>query len=322
MSRENTVTPREVVLVTGASGFIGSRLVERLSASGRYSVLAADSHWTERSDAFASLPEVERCTVDLRDTEAVEAVVARSDRVVHLAAIRAVVGADDPRLAFDVNVSASYDLMTAAKQHHVRRIVYGSSHSVYGSFATRRTFRHREGEVADGHGIGMYGASKLAVEAYLEATANTGGPEFLSLRLGTIYGPGVNRDNSLGGMMMDAIDAVRAGEVATVRWSPDSLHDLVYVDDAAAALAAALDLDTDEKAVNVVGEPITTVDLFGALVELAGGDESSIRWQPELTRYQQVSRDRMLSLFGSVANTPIEEGLQAFLDWHMSRTSV
>ncbi|WP_172652786.1 NAD-dependent epimerase/dehydratase family protein [Rhodococcus opacus] len=308
---------KEVVLVTGASGFVGSRLVEQLSTSGRYRVLAADSHWTDRSKTFGELSDVERCDIDLRDREAVDALVSRSGSIVHLAAIRAVAGLDDPWAAFEVNVSAAYGLMDSAKRHGVRRIVYGSSHSVYGNFAERRTYRHRENEVAEGSGIGMYGASKLAVEAYLEAHANTGGAEFISLRLGTIYGPGVNRDNSIGGMMMDAIDAVRAGRAPVVRWAPDALHDLVYVDDAAAALLAAIGVDSAAKAINVVGEPINTTELFRILVELVGGDAATIDWQPELVRYQQVSRDLMLADLGPILGTRIEDGLQAFVDWHL-----
>ena len=312
---------KESVLVTGASGFVGSKLVQQLSASGRYRVLAADSHWTDRSNVFDELPDVERCNIDLRDRGAVDALVSRSEHIVHLAAIRAVAGHGDPWAAFEVNVAASYGLMEAAKRHGVQRIVYGSSHSVYGNFAKRRTYGHRENEVADGSGIAMYGASKLAVEAYLEAHANTGGAKFISLRLGTIYGPGVNRDNSLGGMMMDVIDAVRSGSVPVVRWAPDALHDLVYVDDAAAALLAALDVDTEVKAINVVGEPIDTTELFRILVETVGGDPTAIEWRPELVRYQQVSRDLMLADLGPILSTGIKDGLQAFVDWHLGAGS-
>ncbi|BDH56521.1 NAD(P)-dependent oxidoreductase [Tsukamurella sp. PLM1] len=313
------MSTKETVLVTGGSGFIGSRVVERLSATGRYHVLAADAVRTERSAALDSLPDVEFCEIDLRNSEAVDALVARTHHIIHLAAIRAVAGAGNPRAAFEVNVIATYDLMDAAKRHGVRRIVYGSSHSVYGSFATFRPFRHREDETADGRGIGMYGASKLAVEAYLEAHANGGGAEFLSLRLGTIYGPGVNRDNSLGGMMMDVIDAVRSGRQAVVRWAPDALHDLVYVDDAATAIADAITVPATEKAVNIVGEPINTTDLFERLIELTGAENPSVEWTSELVRYQQVCRDRMLAMgFGPSLSTPIDAGLQAFIDWHLA----
>ncbi|WP_326686187.1 NAD(P)-dependent oxidoreductase [Streptomyces sp. NBC_01795] len=312
------MTAKETVLVTGSSGFIGSHLVELLSTSGRYHVIAADAQRSARSASFAALPDVEVCELDLRDRAAMEAVVSRCQSIVHLAALRPAAASARPRAAFEVNVVAAYDLIELATQHGIRRIVFGSSHSVYGAFRERRTFRHREHETAEGCGLGMYGASKLAVEAYLEAHANNGGPEFLSLRFGTIYGPRVNRDNSLGGMMMDAIDAVRAGGRPEVRWAPDALHDLVYVADAAKTIVEALHVRTDEKAINIVGEPVTTTELFGTLVRTAGGAPSTIDWKPEQVRYQQVSQDRMFAVFGRILETGMTDGLRAFVEWHLS----
>ena len=309
------MSERETVLVTGASGFIGSILVEMLARQG-YHVLATDAQESSRTSRFTAIPGVEFLVLDLRHRDALAPAVAQADRIVHLAALRPAAASANPRTAFEVNVAAAYDLIELAAQHDVRRIVYGSSHSVYGAFAQPRVFRHREYEVAEGRGLAMYGASKLAVEAYLQAHANTGGSPYISLRLGTIYGPGVNRDNSLGGMMMDAVDAVRAGERAVVEWEPDAQHDLLFVTDAAASIVAALQVDTEETVINVVGEPVSTTQLFGELVTLAGGDISAIDWMGGKARYQMVSQDRMLAVLGPVP-TSLREGLQAFLNWHL-----
>ena len=284
------MSERETVLVTGASGFIGSILVEMLARQG-YRVLATDAQESSRTSRFTAIPGVEFHVLDLRHRDALAPVVAQADRIVHLAALRPAAASANPRTAFEVNVAAAYDLIELAAQHDVRRIVYGSSHSVYG-------------------------ASKLAGEAYLQAHANTGGSPYISLRLGTIYGPGVNRDNSLGGMMMDAVDAVRAGERAVVEWEPDAQHDLLFVTDAAASIVAALQVDTEETVINVVGEPVSTTQLFGELVTLAGGDISAIDWMGGKARYQMVSQDRMLAVLGPVP-TSLREGLQAFLNWHL-----
>jgi UDP-glucose 4-epimerase len=309
------MTTVDTVLVTGASGFIGSHLVEALNSSGRYQVIATDAQLSARAAAFASLPRVELVELDLRDRSALEPVVAKSTSIVHLAALRPVAATARPRDAFDVNVVAAYDLIELATQHDVRRIVFGSSHSVYGAFREPREFRYRETDTA-GPGVGMYGASKLAVEAYLSAYANNGGPEYLSLRLGTLYGPRVNRDNSLGGMMMDAIDAVRRGHRPEVRWAPEAMHDLVYVLDATRAIVASLEVAKTGVAVNVTGDPIPSTRLFGTLVELAGGDPDDIDWKPEQSRFQMVSQERMRALLGDVLQTSLDEGLRAFLRWH------
>lgn len=308
------------VLVTGSSGFIGSHLVEMLSASGCWNVIAADVTQTERSTSFRDLPRVEMADLDLRDRDALEALVKRSTHIVHLAALRPAAATARPRDAFDVNVSATYDLIELATAHGVKRIVFGASHSVYGSFGEPRTYRYRETDT-HGPGLAFYGASKIAVEAYLAAHAQAGGPEWVSLRLGTIYGPRVNRDNSLGGMMMDAIDTVRAGGRPEVLWSPDSMHDLVYVDDAALAIERALDVTETGLAINVTGDPIPTTKLFGTLVEMAGGDQETIEWKPEKSRFQMVSNERLHAVLGPVLKTSFEQGIRNFLDWHDAKSS-
>src|SRR6478609_3728464 len=144
------MTDKEVVLVTGASGFIGSQLVQLLSESDAYRIIAVDARHTGRSDAFDARADVQVCDLDLRDRSALEAVMPGVHRIVHLAALRPAAAAKTPRTAFEVNVAATYDLIELAAQHGVRRIVFGSSHSVYGSFRQRREYRFREAEVADG----------------------------------------------------------------------------------------------------------------------------------------------------------------------------
>lgn len=305
----------QTVLVTGASGFIGSHLVEILSASGDWKVIAADVAHSDRSEAFRDHPEVELAELDLRDRSVLRAMVARSTHIVHLAALRPAAATARPRDAFDVNVSATYDLIELAAEYGVKRIVFGASHSVYGAFREPRTFRYRETDT-HGPGLGFYGASKIAVEAYLAAHADAGGAEYISLRLGTIYGPRVNRDNSLGGMMMDAIDTARAGGRPEVMWSKDSMHDLVYVDDAVHALGQALIIPESGIAINVTGDPIPTTRLFGTLVELAGGDPTAIDWKPEKSRYQMVSNERLHSVMGSVLTTSFDQGIRNFINWH------
>ena len=305
----------ETVAVTGASGFLGSHLIEQLSASGRYRIIAADTTRNARSALIESLPHVEFREIDLRDRAALVALTTDADSVVHLAALRPREVDAKRRQAFEVNVIAAYDLIELAAEHGVRRIVFGSSHAVYGPFKEPRTFRFREDETGQAPNVGMYGASKLAVEAYLSAHAASGGADFISLRLGTVYGPRVNRDNSLGGMMLDAVAAVRRGDRPVVQWHPDAIHDLVYVVDAASAIVAALETTTTATAINVVGPPLPSTTVFGTLVELVGGDPADIDWQPDRARYQLVSQDKMLEVFGPILDTPLGDGLQAFIEW-------
>src|SRR3954453_24184122 len=232
----------ELVLVTGAAGFVGSRVVELLAGSGR-NVRAVDVVENERSAAVASLAGTEYVAADLRDRAAVAQLLHGVSQVVHLAAVRSRSSDSNPRLSHEVNVDATYDLIAGAARHGVRRFVFGSSHTVYGAFADPDRAPFREDETGGtGRGLSLYAATKLAAEAYLEAFAGSGGPPYLSLRLGTIYGPRVS-EGSNNATMLDVLRAVDEGSAPVVPWTRQSRHGLVHVDDVALSCVRALDSD-------------------------------------------------------------------------------
>ncbi|MGY1495796.1 NAD-dependent epimerase/dehydratase family protein [Streptomyces sp. QTS52] len=307
---------RRRVLVTGAAGFLGSHVVERLSAAGRYDVVATDVMRTERSDALAALDDVEFLAMDLRDTEALEAAVGECDSVVHLAAVRTQTASASPRAAYDVNVGAAYDLLSLLARHGVERLVLGSTHSVYGPFGDPAAPPFTEGQASIRPGLSMYAASKLAAEAFAEAFAHAGGAPYVILRYGTIYGPRANRDSNAG-ILLDILDALDRGERPSVPWQRDAVHALVHVDDAALATVRALEMAGVERtAVNVVGPPVTADELYTALVRIHGSDPATIEWRDERTRYQHVSSERLASELGLTTTTDLLSGLQEFVDWY------
>ena len=169
-------TPQSV-LVTGAVGFVGSRLVEALSAHG-HRVRAVDLR--PESD-LSRLRGVDYRQVDLRDRRASREAVEGVTRVVHLAAVRTKEAGHSPRASLEVNVDATYDLFEAAADAGVGRIVFGSSHTVYGAFQDRAAGPYAESDTGvTGRGLNMYAATKLAAEAFLEAMRSAGGCDYLS----------------------------------------------------------------------------------------------------------------------------------------------
>ena len=208
---EGGETVRRTVVVTGAAGFLGSHVVELLSGSGGFEVIATDVVRSERADALGALPGVRFRAADLRDSGAVEEMVAGADAVVHLAAVRTKVAVARPREAYEINIGATHDLMALAAKHAVGRFVFGSTQSVYGKFADPGVSPFREDDATVKPGLGMYAASKLAGEALLSAFADAGGPEYVSLRFGTIYGPRVNIDSN-GGILLEVLQTLDRGE--------------------------------------------------------------------------------------------------------------
>ena len=166
-----------------------------------------------------------------------------------------------------------------------------------------------------GRDVSMYAAAKLACEAFLPPFAARGGFGYLALRFGSIYGPDA-AEHSNSWMMLEALRAVDRGEKARVTWSKDSRHSLVYVDDAARAVVRAIDLPLRNVAVNVVGEPASTDDIYSTLLRLYGANPEDVEFTPDRRRYQLVDNERLRTSFGCPPETSLEAGLQAIVNWH------
>ena len=306
------------VLVTGSGGFVGSRVVELLADSAEHNVLALDVVETPRLHEVAQLPGVDVRVMDLRDTDGLGRVVSGVDAVVHLAAVRTQASSARPKDAHDINVGTTYDLLALAAEHGVRRFVFGSTNTLYGPYLDPDAPPRTEDQPWVCRGINMYAATKLASEAYLEAFAGEGGPDYLALRIGPIYGPGVS-PGSNGAMMLDLLQSLDRGERPSVPWTEESVHSFVFIDDVAEAVVAALDAPRSRLAVNVVGEAVTARRLCEETVRLYGHDPSTIEFRGERVRYQHVSQALMGDVLGFVPRTSLDVGLQQLIDWHRAR---
>ena len=178
------------VLVTGSRGFIGRAVCNLLLREG-YRVLAVDQAETE-DDATNTRREEIQC--DISDAAQVQSVFEGEeiDSIVHLAAVLPTAAQDDPRRATEVNIQGSLNLLQMASRFGARRIVFGSSLSVYGSWP------HDE-RVSETHRASpddLYGAAKIYVERLGEAYVAKHGPEFVSLRIGRVVGAGARSATS------------------------------------------------------------------------------------------------------------------------------
>ena len=311
-------TSEKTVIVTGGAGFVGSRAVELLATSAKR-VVALDVVESPRARELTQLPNVDFRTVDLRDLGAVEPIVAESDAIIHLAAVRSQASKARPKDAHDINVGCTYDLLSLCARHGVERFVFSSSNTVYGSYQDPLAPPFREDHPWVCRGVNMYAATKLAGEAYLEAFAASGGPEYVALRIGPVYGPRVKSDSNASSML-HVLQALDEGKPPSISWTKDSVHSFVYVDDVAKAIVASLNTTQTRVAVNVVGEAARAEHIYSRLAELYGHDPALLDWKGERARYQFVSQERMKAVLGFTPETSLDEGLQALIDWHRGKS--
>ena len=227
------------VVVTGAAGFIGSNLTDALLDAG-HDVLALDD--LSSGSAANVDPRARWRQADVADLDAVTEAFAGREVVFHQAAHRSVVRSVDQPLASDhANTHGTLSVLAAARAAGVRRVVYASSSSVYGTAEVRPTPE----TVAPRPGS-PYAVSKLAGEHYARVYTELYGLETVSLRYFNVYGPRQRPDSAYAPVIPLFIDLLRRGESPTVHGDGRQTRDFTYVGDVVRAnvLAATADADT------------------------------------------------------------------------------
>jgi len=176
------------VLVTGARGFVGRALVKVLLQSG-FTVVPLDQAPVAGSDERAR-----EVVCDIGDREQLQRVFEeeRFDSVIHLAAVLPTAAQRDPGLATRVNVVGSLNLLELARQFGVKRFVFASSLSIYGTWDEKHVVSETDRAAPED----LYGAAKLYVEQLGAAHREQHGLDFVSLRIGRVVGPGANSTSS------------------------------------------------------------------------------------------------------------------------------
>jgi len=321
------------VIVTGAAGFIGSHLVDRLLARGTR-VVGVDSF-----DPFYD-PAVKRRNLegalasggftlveaDIRDAAGLEPAVRAAggegaQAIVHLAAKAGVrPSIAEPMLYADVNVNGTVAVLELARRLGVGRFVFGSSSSVYGN-APRVPFS--EDDAVDAP-ISPYAATKRAGELICHTYRHLHGLSIACLRFFTVYGPRQRPDLAIHAFAR----RMAAGEAIPLFGDGTSQRDYTYVDDILDGVEGALAFTAREPGFGIfnLGESQTTT--LTRLVELisgAMGVEPRIEWRPpqpgDVERtYADIGRARRV--LGYAPRVPVEEGIPRFVEWFRAQAAV
>ncbi len=225
-------------LVTGGAGFIGSNLVRALLARGD-DVRVLDNFSTgNRSNLAELLGEVELVEGELRSYERVHNAVRGVEVVFHLGALGSVPrSVQDPLTSGAVNVEGALNVLLAARDEGVRRVVYASSSSIYGNQAELPL---RETMAPDP--ISPYGVAKLAAERYcVSFTRVYSSFETVVLRYFNVFGPRQDPRSQYAAVVPLFVTAIAAGEPVTIFDDGEQSRDFTYVDNVVAANLLAVD---------------------------------------------------------------------------------
>jgi UDP-glucose 4-epimerase len=256
------------VLVTGGAGFIGSNLVRALLARGD-EVRVLDNLSTGNRRNLAELAgDVEIVEGELRSYERVHNAIRGVELVFHEGALPSVPrSVHDPLTTSAVNVEGTLNVLLAARDEDVRRVVFASSSSVYGNVGE---LPRRENQHTDP--ISPYGVSKLAAERYCVAFSRVYALETVALRYFNVFGPNQDPTSQYAAVVPRFIAAVRAGRPVSIYGDGTQSRDFTYVANVVDAnlLAAAAD-DVSGAVLNVAtGRQLSVNDLADAVGEVLG----------------------------------------------------
>jgi UDP-glucose 4-epimerase len=255
-------------LVTGGGGFIGHHLVRRLLTDG-YDVCVLDNFSTGRRERLDGL-DVALVEGDLRSYERAHTAVRGTDVVFHLGALPSVPrSVQDPLTTSAVNVEGTLNVLLAARDESVRRVVFASSSSVYGASAVLP-----KTESDQPLPISPYGVSKVAAEHYCRAFTTVYGLETVSLRLFNVFGPGQDPLSQYAAVVPRFIAALGSGKRPIVYGDGQQTRDFTYVDDVVEAFMVAVQEDIPAGDVFNVAAGVETslLDLIDILNDLFGSN--------------------------------------------------
>jgi len=306
-------------LVTGGAGFIGSNIARALAIRGDR-VRVFDNFVTGRRENLADLPEVEVVEGDVRDSDALRSAMAQVDRVLHQAALPGVPrSVQDPVTSNESNLTGTLNVLIAARDAGVKRVVCASSSSVYGDTPTLPKV-----ETMAPRPISPYAVTKLTGELYCTVFHQLYGLEAVALRYFNVFGPHQDPLSDYAAVIPLFIAAMTRGERPRVEGDGTQSRDFTFVDNVVQAnLRAAQASGVTGEVFNVAcGQRYTLLDLVDRLNRILG-----TRLEPRFgearagdVKHSLADIDKARRLLGYEPSVSFDEGLERTVAWHRRRS--
>ena len=303
------------ILVTGGAGFIGSHLVDDLAKRGHRVRILDNFSTGRRENLTRSLKKVQVIRGDVRDLRAVQKAAQGVARVFHLAAVSSVPqSVDNPGPTWDANVGGTLNVLEAARENDVPRVIFISSASVYGAqrkvpFVESMTLR----------GSSPYATSKLVGEQFCELYGRLYGLETVALRLFSVYGPRQNPRSQYANVIPAFATLLLSGGTPTIYGTGRQTRDFVFVEDVVRALrTAAYSRKLAGQVINVgTGQQTSVVGLLKSIQETLGTRAKPLYSPKKPGDDPRTCADvrKARRLLGMRKMTPLQAGLRKTLTW-------
>ncbi len=306
------------ILITGGAGLIGSHIADRLVEEQAGEIIVLDNFVRGRRDNLAAAMATRPITIvdgDIRDRDLLARIMPGIDIVFHQAAIRITQCAEEPRLALEVLVDGTYNVLEAAVQAKVSKVVAASSASVLGlaeSFPTDEKHHPYNNRT-------IYGAAKTFNEGLLRSFNEMYGLKYVALRYFNVYGPRMDVHGVYTEVFIRWMERIAAGQAPLIFGDGTQTMDFVHVHDIARANILAAKSSVSDDVFNVASGTETSLkEVAQQLLRIMGSP-----LQPEHREERKVNpvprrladTRRAKALLGFEATTSFEQGLRGLVEW-------
>lgn len=304
-------------LVTGAAGFIGRSIAKALLERG-HKVRGIDNLSTGKRENLEGLDGLEFVEGDITDATAVAEVCRGVEVIFHEAALASVPRSVlDPMGSNHANVTGTLEVLQAARDAKVRRVIYAASSSAYGDTPTLP--KHEEMKP---NTISPYAVSKLTGEYYMQSFHAVYGLETVSLRYFNVFGPYQDPSSQYSGVLAKFIPMMLRGEAPTVHGDGEQSRDFTYIENVVDANWLAANAPAEQVAGRIfnvaTGARVTlneTVEILAKLTGYAGpvhhGEERAGDVKHSLADISLARKE-----LGYQPDVPLEEGLRRTVRWY------
>ncbi len=310
------------VLITGGAGLIGSHIADLLVDEGVAEIVELDNFVRGSRQNLAGAcarGPVRIVDGDIRNRVLVTELMHGIDYVFHQAAIRITQCAEEPRLALEVLVDGTFNVVEAAAAAGVKKIVAASSASVYGmaeEFPTTEQHHPYNNRT-------LYGAAKSFNEGLLRSAGEMHGLPYVALRYFNVYGPRMDVHGAYTEVLIRWMERIAAGQPPLIMGSGSQTMDFVFVEDVARANVLAAKAPVTDEVFNIASGTETSLSDLAATLLRAMGSQLVPEHGPERRvngihrRLADISKAKLL--LGFERQVDLEEGLGRLVTWWQQR---